>query len=243
MRKALPAVLSIVVLAAVQLGAHGTAPAKDGGAKGMFYEQLEHPSEKLNNGIQYWIELKRGGQTQRVNNKFAFRSGDQIRFHIKSNTDGFAYVILREGSRGERSVLFPDRRHADDNHIRSNVEYTVPGDSFLQFDEYPGTEKVTLVLSRSNIEPNRYMPDSFRNKVTIAARQEGSKDLVPGSFVVSYEPQPSNIAHATTPSSPVTNASTPAPIAAADNADSIITVVQKNPSETLAVDVCLEHVQ
>lgn len=261
MNRALPFIL--ILLTAMSAAAAAQTEQAVGGAKGMFYEQLHRPTEKLNNGVQYWIELKRKGQTSRVSNKFAFQSGDQIRFHVKSNTDAFAYVVLREGSRGEKSVLFPDRRHADDNRMKANAEYPIPGDGFLVFDEFPGTEKVTLVLSRNAVEPNKFVPDSFRDKVIVASRLDGSKDLVPGSFVVAYgnasaPTSPAGPTSPAAPTSPATGTSTtglastpdlpPIPTAVStprieDDSESIITIVQKNPSDALAVDICLEHKQ
>lgn len=205
------------------LAAAVAAGAAEQGAKGMFYEQLSHPQATLNNGVQYWIELKRSGETTRmVSNKFAFKSGDQIRLHVRSNVDGFAYVVLREGSHGEHSVLFPHPKHRDDNHLKANIEYTIPSDSYLAFDENPGTERVVLVLSRRAIEPTTDAPDRFKDKVIVASRIEGSKDLVPGSLVVSYggneSPKPS-----------------------VQDEQAVITVVQKNPADALALEICLEH--
>lgn len=267
----------ILAMACVVAAGAAESAANLQGAKGMFYEQLQRPAEKLNNGLQYWIELKRSGKVQRVSNKFAFRSGDQIRFHVRSNADAFGYVVLREGSRGEHSVLFPDSRYADNNKLKANVEYSVPNDSYIEFDQFPGTEKVTLVMARNEVQPNRFMPDTFRDKVIVASRLDGSKDLVPGSFVVSYGNLPStgtrlqNIKtpdttttpmHTTTPATNDllvnTGHTTTSPIHAVapntilspntmvtpakeDDGDAIITVVQKNPSDALAIEICLEH--
>ncbi len=250
MKRALPTIL-LLLLAISAASAAPPAPIYPG-AKGMFYEQLQRPTEKLNTGIQYWIELKRKGQTNRVSNKFEFRSGDQIRFHVKSNANGFAYVVLREGSRGEQSVLFPDKRHLDDNCMKANVEYAIPGDSFLLFDEFPGTEKLTFVMARTAIEPNKFMPDTS-HKVIVASRADGSKDLVPGSFVVSYggADTPSTVRPASLPSPQSPANLPPADIIEAstgtaevqndDQSNAIITIVQKNPADALAVDIFLEH--
>jgi hypothetical protein len=250
MKRALSTLIALLVAGGAAIAADKPA-AKDAGAKGMYYEQLENPTQKLNNGIQYWIELKRNGQNSRVNNKFEFKSGDEIKFHVRANTDGYAYVVLREGSRGEHAVLFPDRRHADDNRIRANTEVAIPGDGFMQFDAYPGTERVTLILARSPIDSNKYIPDSNKDKVIIASRVDGSKDLVPGSFVVSYGGNDSLPMAPTSPgarpssTTPVQHTSPPVqvipPANGADESDAIITVVQKNPADALTLEICLEH--
>lgn len=257
MIRVLPAVL-LAITASLQV-ISAPIPTDQKGAKGMFYEQLDRPTEKLNNGIQYWIELRRAGQTQAVSNKHAFKSGDQIRFHVISNTDGFAYVVLKEGSQGETALLFPDSRHADDNRINAKQEYSIPSDDFLLFDQHPGTERVTLVLTRHLIEPTKFAPESIKEKVVVASRPGGSKDLVPGSFVVAYggandgvtKPAPTvtpsditglvNSTTTTTPNEPRELLLTPRANKEQDSAAT--TIVQKNPSDALAVEIFLEHTQ
>lgn len=233
--------LCTLLLAGGALASETSAPNQ--GAKGMFYRQLQHPEEKLNNGVEYWIELKRNGTTQRVTSKFDFRSGDQIRLHVRPNTDGFAYVLLAEGSGGEHAMLFPDPRHVDDNQLKANVEVTIPGDnSYLAFDQNPGTERVMLVLSRQKIEPKNVSPDKLdeKDKVIIAARVDGSKDLVPGSFVVSYTETPSA---PTTSIASAHSSHSSQPQPKPDDGTNVITVVQKDPANTLALEIRLQHGQ
>lgn len=156
------------------------------GAKGLFFEQLEKPSQNLNTGIRYSIELKRNGKTQRVSNKFQFRTGDSIRFHVTSNINGFAYILLSSGSRGEQSVLFPDESTKETNRVERGKEYVMPCKGFLTFDENPGTEKLTLLLSRSPINASAYMQKHDRPVTMIASAETGAKDLVPARIYVAY---------------------------------------------------------
>src|SRR5438552_2181713 len=121
--------------------AGGSALAADTGAKGLYFQQLDQPKAQLNTGVRYWVELSRNGQTMKVNNKMAFRSGDKIRFHVQPNIDGYAYILLRSGSRGEQSVLFPDPNRAESNNVTRGQEIVLPGDGYLTFDANPGIEK------------------------------------------------------------------------------------------------------
>ena len=230
-------------------------------AKDLFYRQLDAPKLALNNGMQYWIELKRDGKISRVNSRFLFRTADEIRFHITPNTDGFAYIILRQGSSGNRSVLFPDPGHADDQVVTAAKEYAIPGDGFLEFDDAEGTEKLTILIARQRIMPERYLEDAFKDKVVVASRLDGSKDLVPGSFVVAYTgtaqpvdlpkpvelPKPAEPTKVTEPTEPTATAANPVAIDGAKppagkvNDDAVITIVQTQPSNVLAVDIILEH--
>jgi len=156
------------------------------GAKGLFFEQMDSPSKSLNTGVQYYIELERGGSNRTVNNKEKFQNGDRIRFHLKSNIDGYAYILLSSGSRGEQSVLFPDPQSGDNNKVSRGKDYTLPESGFLTFDENPGTEKVTLVLSRTPIDAQAYLGNKAEAPTLIASAMTGSKDLIPQKVLVAY---------------------------------------------------------
>lgn len=165
-----------------------TAAKTNGGdAKGMFFEQLNKSTVSINTGLQYWIELNRGGNSQRVSNKQRFQTGDRIRFHVTANINGFAYVLLKSGSRGERAVLFPDQRNNEDNKVTKGREYVIPGDGFLTFDENPGQEKLVLLLSRQPLDAAAYLDDTESDQsALIASNLDGSKDLIPTKIYVSY---------------------------------------------------------
>lgn len=238
---------------AVAKSAAASTARTSAGAKDLFYAQLNEPDKVLNNGIQCWIELRRAGRSSRVSNKFEFHSGDEIRFHVRANTDAFAYIVLTEGSRGERDTLFPAKGHDDHNRLKANSEYAIPGDGFMVFDSNPGTEKITVLLARTAVEPNQYLHDDFKDKVVIASAKDGSKDLVPGSFVVSMANEgtkPSanadggvQIAMVKNVASTVQNASA-TKIAVEEPSGteaSTITVVQRDPGEVLALDIMLSH--
>jgi hypothetical protein len=180
------------VIAPAQLAYAADGASADGkkmdGAKGLFFEQLEKPSESLNTGLRYWIEMKRDGVTQRVSNKMQFKSGDSIRFHVRSNINGYAYILLSSGSRGEQSVLFPDEKAGESNKLDRTREYMLPQDGYLTFDQNPGTEKLTLLLSRTPIDAQSYLakPSGTKEVTLIASAQTGSKDLVPARIYVAF---------------------------------------------------------
>jgi hypothetical protein len=158
------------------------------GAKGLFFQQLEKPTENINTGLRYWIEMKRNGVTQRVSNKTQFRSGDSIRFHVRSNIDGYAYILLSNGSRGEHEVLFPDEKAGEKNRVGAGRDYVLPQDGALTFDENPGLEKLTLLLSRTPIDAQAYLakPAGEKELTLIASASDGAKDLVPARIYVAY---------------------------------------------------------
>ncbi len=250
--------------------AHSADSAKPGkakvspqtsGAKDLFYRQVANQSQALNTGIQYWIELKRNGKISKVSNKFQFKSGDSIKFHVTSNTDAFAYIMLREGSQGERSVLFPDPTYHDNNRLKASVDYSLPQDGFLTFDQNPGTENLVLLVSRGTIDADKYLNDKTKKHVVIAAARDGAKDLIPGSVVLAYSDTDTNtsglaLAPGTVQvanNSKKLNNTTGNQIAGSSqdktqNSDekisdtnAVTTFVQKDPTQVLAIDLALVH--
>jgi hypothetical protein len=173
-----------------------TVDSDDSGAKGLFFQQMETPNVAINTGVQYWIELRRDGETIHANNKTKFRSGDAIRFHVKPNIDGFAYILLRDGSHGEESQLFPDAAHSEDsNKIVHGKEMILPAGGDLIFDHNPGLEKLTLLISRKPIDAKAFVSGESSEKnhapsnaapQRIAMACSGSKDLIPNQVLVSY---------------------------------------------------------
>jgi hypothetical protein len=259
---------SAILICSAIFGLSTTAAFAIDGAKDLFYKQMSQPTEQINTGVQYWIELRRNGKSSRVSNKFDFQSGDRIKFHVKSNISGFAYVVLKEGSKGEHAVLFPDSKLPDDNRVKAGVDYAIPGDGFLLFDSEPGSEKLMLILSRDTIHPDDWIrTNSTKPRVLVASRQPGAKDLVPGSAVVGFDdsPQIADLPPSSTtlvsssggensnpethiaarppitPSSDTNNdTSNGAPLPAA-MANVVTTVVEKDPKLVLALDIVLTH--
>lgn len=178
--------LSIVMSLAVAIGFSLPGMTLEQGAKGLFRDQMEQPDKNLNTGLQYWIELHRSGKMSKVSNKYKFQNGDKIKFHVKSNINGYAYILLKSGSRGEQSVLFPDDSAGDENKVERGKDYILPEVGFLAFDENPGNEKVTLLLSRTPINAQAYLDQPSEAPTLIASAMTGSKDLIPQKVLVAY---------------------------------------------------------
>jgi len=155
-------------------------------ARREFAQQLNDPTHKINVGLSYWIELTRDGKVFRCNNKNKFKSGDQIRFHVVANADGYSYILLKKGSSGGHRLLFPDDETGTNNHVLKGHDYTIPTESALQFDEQKGMEIVGLLFSRTKLKPEDYM-----NVPTltcfVSQHQDGAKDLVPTRMQLSWD--------------------------------------------------------
>ncbi len=239
-----------------------TASAETG-AKGLYFEQIAHPQKHLNTGIRYWIELKRHGITTPVNNKVTFHFGDKIRFHVKPNIDGYAYILLTSGSRGEQSVLFPAPNNRQNNIVKAGTEYVLPAEGSFVFDNNPGIEKLTLLLSRRPIDAEAYLHKKYERTI-IASAESGSKDLVMPFMLLAYAPPPATPAlineepptvarqaisvnktkMAVLPKAAYRRKHVPSvgTVGATFYRDPIVTVVSKVPNGMMALDIALAHI-
>lgn len=191
-----------------------------------------HTKEDISLG--YWIELKRGNRLYRCNNKATFRSGDEIRFHLRSTQDGYAYIVLQSGSSGSRAVLFPEARTGRANYLVKDRDYALPTRTWLRFDEHPGTERLRLVFSLDpldeKIETN---PDSIAVAAFVSPDLTGAKDLVPTRMQLSWDDPNPVIMPATSQESLAVYSETAG--------SSLVRISQPARDSVLAVDVALEH--
>lgn len=179
------------------------------------------------NGIAYWIELQRGGKRFRCNSRTAFKSGDQIRFHVIPEVDGYAYVVLKEGSSGSKAVLYPPQEKAN-TILRADTDYPLPYEGWLAFDNNPGIEKLSLVFSRQKVDTTRFTND----RIEVAYIGEtGSKDIVPTRMKLSFDSDAPNII-----SADIAETS-----AIAHSARSNVTRLVCADAGVLAVDIALAH--
>lgn len=101
-------------------------------------------------GVRVRVELDRGGRARFVSTKTVFQAGDKVRFHFAMNFPGYV-VIINQGSSGKRSLLFP--YEGVSNHIGRTADYTVPqGEGWFEFDQTPGDEQLTFVMSKREIQ-------------------------------------------------------------------------------------------
>src|SRR5262245_32957802 len=108
-------------------------------------------------GIGYTM-FKRGenGQPARVNPTREFQNGDQVRFVIESNTDGYLYIFHQEND-GPTKMLFPDPKLKwGDNRIEAHAQYETPsskepGDWWFNIVGPAATERFYLVVSRTRL--------------------------------------------------------------------------------------------
>ncbi len=139
-------------------------------------------------GISYWVEWERPGASPvRIADpaRFVFQSGDRVRFHVKTNAEGYLYMMNR-GSSGATAMLFPDGSMADGrNRVRAWEEYMIPQQGWIRFDNQPGQEGVFFVLSQTplpNVMDDPALRQNFSPSVDAprmaAFGPRGAKDLL-----------------------------------------------------------------
>ncbi|HEY9786369.1 MAG TPA: alpha/beta fold hydrolase [Candidatus Obscuribacterales bacterium] len=170
--------------------ADGSAPQTTGTAQkpaaqdtiAMAVPGASQPAPAKTASISYWIELLRDGKKYRCNSRMQFRSGDKIRFHVIPESDGYAYVVLKQGTSGKSAVLFPEE--GNNNLLHAGMDYPLPYESWLAFDRNPGIEKLSLVFSRNRVDTNAF------NRVEVAyIGESGAKDIVPTRMKLSWDPE------------------------------------------------------
>lgn len=150
----------------------------DSGAKDCFYRQLK-ATKVSSYGLEYTIELTRNGITTGVDSRFPFQTGDQIRFRVRPNVDGYMSIALASGSTGRSEILFPNDVETGTNKVRKGVEYLLPKNGALEFDDHPGVETLQLTLSKDELLPNL---STYSRQVII--RPKGQQTVVAKNYQV-----------------------------------------------------------
>ena len=137
-------------------------------AKDMFYQELKGSantsaslsgaSAPADTSIAYCLELHRGSAAPVLcNNRYAFRSGDGIRIHVKTSSPLYAYIVLLQGSSGKQAILYPPPGSTEDNRLMPGKECMVPPKGMIVFDNQPGVEKLGLIFSPRPLEDSKVL--------------------------------------------------------------------------------------
>jgi hypothetical protein len=116
-------------------------------ANGNPVNQVSNYYENLNPGVMYWVELLRpgSGMVRRVSNDRVFRTGDQIRIHVTTNSQGYLHV-LHTGTSGAAQIM--PVSNAQNGAVQMGRDYVIPSNGgWLRFDGQPGQEKLKLVFA------------------------------------------------------------------------------------------------
>jgi hypothetical protein len=166
----------------------------------------------------------------------AFQSGDAIRFHIIPQSDGYAYLLMKQGSSGKRAILFPSATSGDNNYLKADTDYPVPYKDWLSFDSTPGMEKISLLFSHTKVLEGDQLKQPAQ-LAYVSNDKSGSKDLVPTRMQLTWDdPTPVILPDQLAPSAPGAQQR----VTSSANG-SVVKVSFNDPSGLLAVDVALAH--
>ena len=111
---------------------------------------LQAQTKTLSEGphrIEITLEKKDADKWLSVNPSLVFENNDLVRFQIRTNFDGYLYV-MNHATSGSYSLLFPQQQGESDNRIRANRGYVIPGaEGQFQITGPPGHEIIYWLIS------------------------------------------------------------------------------------------------
>jgi hypothetical protein len=199
--------------------------ADDDEARNLYVEQMNKPTQHINSGIAYWLELSRAGKVTHVSNKKTFHNGDKLRLHMKPNFNGYAYILMLEASQGDHYVLFPTKKFPN-NKITAGRDIALPvgngAPAWMKFDKNPGDEVIRVVVSRNKIDPK----SQFKKDDDTVVIASSGDDTVPEGNSVSVDTRDLTVEQAPKSKHQLSGQ---------------VTVVGHNPQKLLSVDIKLNH--
>lgn len=113
-------------------------------------------------GVRVSILLEEKGRVRTVPPNHPFRSGDQIRLVL--NTNFTAYIaVSNSGTSGNVTRLYPGK--GEPVQLKAKGKITIPGPDARPwyFDDNPGTEKLTVVMSSRPVEELARIGSAFES--------------------------------------------------------------------------------
>lgn len=98
--------------------------------------------------LDLWIEQKRSNSVSVMDPTHVFARGELVRFRLKSEVNGFLYVI-DQGSSGNFKQLFPSDELIQNRRLTAGKEYSVPPDEsgWFKIEDPPGYDTVYVLIS------------------------------------------------------------------------------------------------
>jgi hypothetical protein len=123
---------AVILLVALPSCASPTAPVRTG------------PPARLE--VQFDVLTYQGGAERAVRQGATLRTGDHLRFRIRSNATAYVYLVQFDPA-GGMSVLFPSAAVGYENRVADGQLVTVPKKGSFRLDAATGEETVYLVAA------------------------------------------------------------------------------------------------
>jgi len=150
----------LIVIALLCAAFSGVRGQDDEQARDLFVSYAATGS-KGKPGAKIKIELLRDSKRRFVPLNTIFQSGDKIKLYFETNFPAFV-EIYNLGSSGDRQKLFPYA--GTGSRVKVTSSYVVPykATEWFEFDDKPGTEKLSFIFSTAQIQPQAVSSPSKR---------------------------------------------------------------------------------
>jgi Domain of unknown function (DUF4384) len=103
--------------------------------------------------MQIVLEQQSGSAFRIVSPQHVFKTGDMIRFRVRSSSDGFLYVSDRAAS-GKYAELFPKEADSD-NRLEHGKDYRIPAAAraWFRIEKPAGYETIFFTFTASPLPP------------------------------------------------------------------------------------------
>ena len=145
---------------------------------------------------RYWVELepaKAGGQKTQIAALVPVASGQDFKFHLTFDEDGYLYIV-GPGEKNQPTAFLTNKPSSKtglkSNKVSKGVEFSFPKDDekdehSLGLDTKPGTDNFTIIFSKTPLSSPSFLNEPVTGNPLSAAQQAELKD-----FVSRYQSRP-----------------------------------------------------
>lgn len=145
----------IIILPAIAALLYPFQGAFAGDGPGMYTRPKRTGTGDQPVALTYAIEVVRDGKVSKVPDSYAFRSGDNVRFHVQSNTDGYLYILASGAEGGQFDVISPD--NGGESSLNKGQDYRLPKQGVKIADN----RSMKLVFSKTKLGTEHTRSISF----------------------------------------------------------------------------------
>jgi serine/threonine protein kinase len=135
---------------------------------------------------RYWLMLepkKPGEQPTRVAGLVPLASGQAFQMRLEFTQDGYVYIIGPGGDNNEPTAFLTTRPMAEtgvtSNATKAGAEFSFPkGDGLLRLDKKPGTDRFTVIFSKTQLETPSFLSAQVTGNPMPAAQLAEFNDFV-----------------------------------------------------------------
>ena len=140
---------------------------------------------------RYWLELEpaeEGGPKTKVGGLVPLASGQKLSFHFTFDEDGYVYIV-GPGDKNQPTAFLTTKpargTGLSTNKVSKGQEFSFPKGNTLTLDEKPGTDRFTIIFSKSQLSSLSFLDEAVTFKPLSTSQQTDFK-----AFVSKYQETP-----------------------------------------------------